>query len=53
MPSGNLPSLITDELLGIIHRDGANAVFAAQESFFGTIRNEHTRRAQSSQIRLR
>ena len=33
------------ELPDIIRRAGANAVFAAQEFFFGTIRNEHTRRA--------
>ena len=42
---GNLPLLVTDELPDIIQRAGANAVFAAQEFFFGTIRNEHTRRA--------
>ena len=44
-PSGNLPSVISDEFPEIIQRAGANAVFAAQEFFFGTIRNEHTRRA--------
>lgn len=44
-PSGNLPSVITDNLPDIIHRAGSNAVFAAQEFFFGTLRNEHTQRA--------
>jgi hypothetical protein len=29
----------------IIHRAGANAIFAAQEFFSGTIRNPNTRRA--------
>jgi site-specific recombinase XerD len=43
--SGNLPSAISDALPEIIHRAGANAVFAAQEFFFGTLRNEHTQRA--------
>jgi integrase/recombinase XerD len=51
-PSGNLPSVITDDLPDIIHRAGANAVFAAQEFFFGTIRNEHTRRAYLHAVRL-
>ena len=44
-PSGNLPSTIYEQLPEIIHRAGSNAVFAAQEFFFGTIRNEHTQRA--------
>jgi hypothetical protein len=44
-PSGNLPSVVTDELPDIIHRVGSNAVFAAQEFFSGMIRNKHTRRA--------
>lgn len=43
-PSGNLPSNLPESLPDIIHRAGANAVFA-QEFFFGTIRNEHTQRA--------
>ena len=44
-PSGNLPTTVSDELPEIIQRAGANAIFAAQEFFFGTIRNEHTQRA--------
>ena len=44
-PSGNLPSVVLDDLPEIIHRAGANAVFAAKEFFEGTIRNEHTQRA--------
>ncbi len=44
-PSGSLPSIAASDLPAIIHRSGANAVFAAQEFFFGTVRNEHTRRA--------
>jgi site-specific recombinase XerD len=44
-PSGNLPSTVSDNLPDIIHRAGANAVFAAKEFFSGTIRNEHTERA--------
>jgi integrase/recombinase XerD len=51
-PPGNLPSLNTDELPDIIHRGGANALFAAQEFFFGTIRNEHTRRAYLHAVKL-
>jgi integrase/recombinase XerD len=43
---------VTDELPEIIHRAGANAVFAAQEFFFGTIRNEHTRRAYLHAVKL-
>ena len=35
-PSGNLPFVVSKELPAIIHRAGANAVFAAQEFFFGT-----------------
>jgi integrase/recombinase XerD len=44
-PPGNLPSVVAGELPEIIHRAGANAVFAAKEFFSGTIRNEHTKRA--------
>src|SRR5579862_2528075 len=44
-PSGILPSEVSKDLPEIIQRAGANAVFAAQEFFFGTIRNEHTQRA--------
>ena len=48
----NLPAVFSDELPEIIHRAGANAVFAAQEFFFGTIRNEHTRRPYLHAARL-
>jgi integrase/recombinase XerD len=51
-PSGNLPSAVTDELPDIIHRAGANAVFAAKEFFSGTIRNKHTRRAYQHAVTL-
>jgi integrase/recombinase XerD len=51
-PAGNLPSIVSDDLPDIIHRSGANAVFAAQEFFFGTIRNEHTRRAYLHAVKL-
>ena len=51
-PSGNLPSIAGDELPGIIVRAGANAVFAAQEFFFGTVRNENTRRAYLHAVKL-
>jgi site-specific recombinase XerD len=44
-PSGILPSTLADDLPEIIHRAGANAVFAAKEFFEGTLRNEHTQRA--------
>jgi integrase/recombinase XerD len=44
-PSGNLPTTVSEDLPEIIRRAGANAVFAAQEFFSGTIRNEHTQRA--------
>lgn len=37
LPSKDLPEIVT--------RPGPNAVFAAQEFFYGKIRNEHTRRA--------
>ena len=38
-------------LFPIVHRAGAAAVFAAEEFFFGTIRNEHTRRAYLHAVR--
>lgn len=50
-PSGNVPSIHTDELPEIIHRAGSAAVFAAEEFFFGTIRNAHTRRAYLHAVR--
>jgi integrase/recombinase XerD len=42
---GNPPCISADGLPDIIHRAGANAVFAAKEFFSGKIRNHHTRRA--------
>lgn len=50
-PVGNLPSTSPESLPEIIHRAGANAVFAAQEFFFGTLRNEHTRRAYRQAVK--
>jgi hypothetical protein len=37
--AGNVASTISDALPDIILRTGANAVFAAQEFFFGAIRD--------------
>jgi site-specific recombinase XerD len=51
-PSGNLPSEISAEIFDIVVRAGSSAVFAAQEFFFGTIRNEHTRRAYLHAVKL-
>jgi integrase/recombinase XerD len=51
-PAGNLPSVLSDQLPDIIHRSGSAAAFAAQEFFFGTIRNEHTRRAYLHAVKL-
>ena len=39
------------ELPAIVLRAGSAAVFAAEEFFFGTIRNEHTRRAYLHAVR--
>jgi site-specific recombinase XerD len=50
-PLGNIPSPITAELPTIIVRAGSNAIFAAQEFFFGKIRNEHTRRAYQHAVK--
>jgi hypothetical protein len=52
VPSGSLPSLVSDELPAIIHRSGAAAPSAAQGTFFGTISNEHTRRAYLHAVKL-
>ncbi len=51
-PLGNLPTVVSHELPEIITRAGPNAVFAAQEFFFGTIRNKHTRRAYQYAVKL-
>ena len=51
-PSGILPSAISDDLPDIIHRAGANAVFASKEFFSGTLRNPHTQRAYRHAVKL-
>jgi len=51
-PDGNVPTTIADDLPDIIHRAGANAVFAAKEFFEGTIRNPHTQRAYRHAVKL-
>jgi site-specific recombinase XerD len=51
-PPGNLPSTVSDELPDIIHRAGANAVFATKEFFSGTLRNPHTQRAYRYAVKL-
>lgn len=46
VPAGeNLPSSLRSQLPEILGRAGQAAVFAAEEFFFGRIRNEHTRAA--------
>jgi site-specific recombinase XerD len=53
-PDGILPQTASNEaeLPAIIHRAGANAVFAAKEFFSGTIRNPHTQRAYRHAVKL-
>src|SRR5581483_9857382 len=41
----NLPSSLSSQFPPILGRAGKAAMFAADEFFFGRIRNEHTRRA--------
>lgn len=41
----NLPAALQTDLPEIVARAGPAAVFAAEEFFYGRIRNEHTRRA--------
>jgi|SRR5215471_5329942 len=41
----NLPSSFRNQLPEVLTRAGKAAVFAAEEFFFGRIRNEHTRAA--------
>ena len=44
VPSGrNLLSSLRSQLPGILSRAGKAVVFAADEFFYGRIRNEHTR----------
>lgn len=47
----NLPSSIRNQLPEILTRAGEAAVFAADEFFFGRIRNEHTRAAYLVAVR--
>ncbi len=52
VPAGqNLPSSIRSRLPEILARAGKAAVFAADEFFFGRIRNEHTRAAYLVAVR--
>lgn len=51
-PSGNLPSKVSEQIPAIVRRAGSNATFAAQEFFFGTLRNEHTQRAYLHAVKL-
>jgi hypothetical protein len=43
---------VSESLPDIIHRSGSAGTGAAQEFFFGTIRNEHTRRAYLHAVKL-
>ena len=47
----SLPSSIRSQLPAILARGGKAAVFAAEEFFFGRIRNEHTRAAYMGVVR--
>src|SRR5258708_16060882 len=47
----NLPSSFHSQLPEILARGGAAAVFAADEFFYGRIRNEHTRAAYLIAVR--
>jgi site-specific recombinase XerD len=52
VPTGqNLPSSFRSQLPEILSRAGKAAVFAADEFFFGRIRNEHTRAAYLHAVR--
>ena len=52
VPAGqNLPSSLRSQLPEILARAGKTAVFAAEEFFFGRIRNEHTRAAYLVAVR--
>src|ERR1700704_5321049 len=48
----NLPSSIPSQLAEILRRAGKAAVFAADEFFYGRIRNAHTRAAYLHAVRL-
>jgi site-specific recombinase XerC len=46
VPAGeNLPSSLGGQLPAILSRAGKAAIFAAEEFFYGRLRNEHTRSA--------
>lgn len=52
VPAGNnLPSFLPSQLPEIVARAGKAAVFAADEFFYGRIRNEHTRAAYFVAVR--
>src|SRR5437667_5529909 len=52
VPAGqNPPSFLPSQLPEILRRAGKAAVFAAEEFFFGRIRNEHTRAAYLIAVR--
>ena len=52
VPSGrNLPASAQDQLPAILSQAGTAAVFAADEFFYGRIRNEHTRAAYLIAVR--
>lgn len=46
-----LPSFLPSQFPEILHRAGKRAVFAAEEFFFGRLRNEHTRAAYMVAVR--
>src|SRR5438105_11961557 len=52
VPAGHSsPSFLSSQLPGILLRAGKAAVFAAEEFFYGRIRNEHTRSAYLIAVR--
>ncbi len=52
VPAGqNLPSFLPSQLPEILARAGKAAIFAAEEFFYGRIRNEHTRAAYLIAVR--
>src|SRR5437016_2606282 len=49
--SKNQPSFFPSQLPAILRRAGKAAIFAAEEFFYGRIRNEHTRAAYLIAVR--
>src|ERR1700728_2393877 len=47
----NLPAFFRSQLPEILVRGGKTAVFAAEEFFYGRIRNEHTRAAYLTAVK--